>query len=38
MSLDSLGLAFCLPFFIGAIMSHLGHNFSVDHFETGDEK
>ena len=36
--MDLLGLAICLPFIIGAIMSALGHNFSVDHFETGDKE
>ena len=27
-----------LPFFIAAIMSHLGHNFSADNYETGDKE
>lgn len=26
--MDLLGLAFCVPFFIGAIMSAMGHNFT----------
>lgn len=26
--MDLLGLAFCLPFFIGALMAHFGHDFT----------
>jgi hypothetical protein len=36
--MDLLGLAFVLPFLIGAIMAHFGFNFSADSFETGDEE
>jgi hypothetical protein len=36
--MDLIGLAFVLPFLIGAIMAHFGANFSVDHYETGDKE
>ena len=36
--MDLLGLAFCLPFFVAAIMSHLGHNFSAENYETGNKE
>jgi hypothetical protein len=36
--MDLLGLAICLPFFIGALMAHFGHNFSQENYDTGENK
>jgi hypothetical protein len=36
--MDLLGLAFCVPFFIAALMAHFGVNFSEDNYDTGEKK
>lgn len=36
--MDLLGLAFCLPFFIAALLAHFGVNFSETNYETGDKE
>jgi hypothetical protein len=36
--MDLLGLAFCVPFFIAALMAHFGTNFSEDNYDTGEKK
>ena len=36
--MDLLGLSFCVPFFIAALMAHFGVNFSEDNYDTGEKK
>jgi hypothetical protein len=36
--MDLLGLAFVLPFFIGALMAHFGHDFTDPNFRKDNDE